>query len=366
METTLPDWLAPDEQEQLTDPALATPTPEVPVVPLVVEPVAEEPKKRGRQPKVVAEPTPPAQESEETGVTLEQALTDKAKEVESEDNFWEDVWALTGDELPVEFNGVDPNSPEGAKIVLETYSEKRVNDFEEQLKANYPKEYQALMMRSEGLDPASLYKQESLDYSSIKIVDNVENEDVQRQVIKADLEAQGLSAKRIDALIKNIYDSGELYEESKESLNRLKEIQKEELVKYEQEVAQKEQIKKETLDSFSKVITANITKGQLGDFVIPDKDKQPFYNYLAKHVQYTNGEFVMAVPLTKEPTELMKQLQTEFFRYKQGNLRDIIVKQAVTENTKRLKKTIKESSGIERGSQTKASDVSWKEMMGMG
>jgi hypothetical protein len=62
----------------------------------------------------------------------------------------------------------------------------------------------------------------------------------------------------------------------------------------------------------------------------------------------------------------MKQLQTEFFRYKQGNLRDIIVKQAVTENTKRLKKTIKESSGIERGSQTKASDVSWKEIMGMG
>lgn len=366
METTLPDWLSQDEPQEITDTTIA---PVVPIEQTIVqpaEPIVEETKKRGRPAKVVESVLPAQEPNDEPGLTLEQALTDKAKEVESEDNFWEDVWALTGDDLPIEFNGVDPNSPEGAKIVLETYSEKRVNDFEEQLKANYPKEYQALMMRSEGLDPASLYKQESLDYSSIKIVDNVENEDVQRQVIKADLEAQGLSAKRIDALIKNIYDSGELYEESKESLNRLKEIQKEELVKYEQEVAQKEQIKKETLDSFSKVITANITKGQLGDFIIPDKDKQPFYNYLAKHVQYTNGEFVMAVPLTKEPTELMKQLQTEFFRYKQGNLRDIIVKQAVTENTKRLKKTIKESSGIERGSQTKASDVSWKEIMGMG
>ena len=362
METTLPDWLAPDEQEQLTDPALTTPAPEAPAV--QAEPIVEEPKKRGRPAKTV-EPTPAQESTEEPGMNLEQALTEKAKEVESEDNFWEDVWALTGDELPVEFNGIDPNSPEGAKLVLETYSEKKVSDFEEQLKSNYPKEYQALIMRSEGLDPSSLYKQESLDYSTVKIVDNEENEGVQKQVIRADLEAQGLSTKRIEALIKNIYDSGDLYEESKESLTRLKDIQKEELVKYEQEIAQKEQIKKETLDSFSKVITENISKGQLGNFVISDKDKQPFYNYLAKHVQYSNGEFVMAVPLTKEPEELMKQLQTEFFRYKQGNLRDIIVKQAVTENTKRLKKSIKESSGIERGSQTKASDVSWKEIMGM-
>jgi len=361
--TQLPDWLA-EEPASMVDPAL---TPDAPAEEVITpEPPVEEVKKpRGRPAKQTT--PPPAEEpvEEVEGSTLEQVLTDKAKEVESEDNFWEDVWVLTGEELPIEFNGIDPNSHEGAKLVLETYSEKRVNDFEEQLKTNYPKEYQALIMRSEGLDPSSLYKQESLDYNSIKITDNEDNEDVHKQIIRADLEAQGLSPKRIDALIKNIVDSGESYEEAKESLTKLKEIQKGELLKYEEEVAKKEAQKKESLDSFSKVITQNITKGQLGDFVVPEKDKQPFYNYLAKHIKYTNGEFEMSIPLNKEPDALMKQLQTEFFRYKQGNLRDIIVKEAVTANTRKLKKTLKETSGIERGSQTKASDTSWREIMGM-
>jgi len=42
-------------------------------------------------------------------------------------------------------------------------------------------------------------------------------------------------------------------------------------------------------------------------------------------------------------------LQTEYFRYKNGNLSEIVVKQAITLNASRLRRTIKETTKGEQG-----------------
>jgi hypothetical protein len=100
-----------------------------------------------------------------------------------------------------------------------------------------------------------------------------------------------------------------------------------------------------------------VKRGQLGDFVISDKDKAGFHKFLAENIQYVNGGFVAVVPLDRDINKLNKQLQTEYFRYKNGNLRELVVKQAITEASSRLRRNIKEA---DKGNQGVSKEIAEK------
>lgn len=335
--------------------------PELVVVPPVVETPAEvEKKKRGPKPKeTVVETIEPVIEQ-----TLETILTKPVVEDTTGDSdldFWSDVSKLTGEEIEVDFGGVDPISPEGALVYAKAYRDKGVETFEASLAESYPLEYQALVMRMEGKDPSVLYKEGSFDYTTLVIKED--DEDTQKSILKQDMKQQGLSDKRIDIMIKSIYDSGDLFTESQDSLKRLKESQEE---SFEQERVRIETEKKainQEINSFGGVVDEIVKKGQLGDFVISDKDKAGFHKFLAENIQYVNGKFVAVVPLEKDINKLNKQLQTEYFRFKNGNLSEIVVKQAITLNSNRLKRTIKESIKGDQGIDKPNNDKpTWHEM----
>jgi len=312
-------------------------TPEL-VVP-VVEPIVET-KPKGRPAKQVETP--------EVTTTLETILNNPNETEEVEElTFWSDVAKLSGEELDIDFGNVDPISPEGAVLYAKTFRDKGIEEFEQSLATNYPKEYQALILRMEGKDPSIIYTEDSFDYKTLKI--DEDDEDTQKAILRQDLKAQGLSDKRVDVMVKSIYDTGDLYTEAQDSLARLKKNQEE---AYQQELHQIEQYKaqqQQEINSFSSIVSEVVTKGQIGDFVINDKDKKGFYDFLANNVKYEDGNFYAIVPLEKDVNALSKQLQTEYFRYKNGNLKDIVVKQAITENAKRLRANIKEGSQIGGG-----------------
>lgn len=182
--------------------------PELVVVPPVVETPAEvEKKKRGPKPK---DTTPVVEQ--ETEQTLETVLTKPPVEETTGDSdldFWSDVSKLTGEEIEVDFGGVDPISPEGALVYAKAYRDVGIETFEAGLAEKYPIEYQALVMRMEGKDPSVLYKEGSFDYTTLVIKED--DEDTQKSILKQDMKQQGLSDKRIDIMIKSIYDSGDLF-----------------------------------------------------------------------------------------------------------------------------------------------------------
>lgn len=320
--------------------------PELVVVPPVVETPAEvEKKKRGPKPKDTTSIV-----EQETEQTLETVLTKPPVEETNSDSdldFWRDVSKLTGEEIEVDFGGVDPISPEGALVYAKAYRDVGIETFEAGLAEKYPIEYQALVMRMEGKDPSVLYKEGAFDYTTLVIKED--DEDTQKSILKQDMKQQGLSDKRIDIMIKSIYDSGDLFTESQDSLKRLKESQEE---SFEQDririEAEKKAINQE-ISSFGGVVDEIVKKGQLGDFVISDKDKAGFHKFLAENIQYVNGNFVAVVPLEKDINKLNKQLQTEYFRYKNGNLKELVVKQAITENASRLRRNIKETTKGDQG-----------------
>ena len=320
--------------------------PELVVVPPVVETPAEvEKKKRGPKPK---DTTPVVEQ--ETEQTLETVLTKPPVEETTGDSdldFWNDVSKLTGEEIEVDFGGVDPISPEGALVYAKAYRDVGIETFEAGLAEKYPIEYQALVMRMEGKDPSVLYKEGSFDYTTLVIKED--DEDTQKSILKQDMKQQGLSDKRIDIMIKSIYDSGDLFTESQDSLKRLKESQEESFEQERIKIEAEKKLVNQEISSFGGVVDEIVKKGQLGDFVISDKDKAGFHKFLAENIQYVNGKFVAVVPLEKDINKLNKQLQTEYFRYKNGNLKELVVKQAITENASRLRRNIKETTKGDQG-----------------
>jgi len=332
---------------------------------VVTPPIAETPaevekKKRGPKPKeTVVETTEPVIEE-----TLETILTKPVVEETTGDSdldFWSDVSKLTGEEIEVDFGGVDPISPEGALVYAKAYRDAGIESFEAGLAEKYPIEYQALVMRMEGKDPSILYKEGSFDYTTLVIKED--DEDTQKSILKQDMKQQGLSDKRIDIMIKSIYDSGDLYTEAQDSLKRLKESQEESFEQERIKIEAEKKLVNQEISSFGGVVDEIVKKGQLGDFVISDKDKAGFHKFLAENIQYVNGKFVAVVPLEKDVNKLNKQLQTEYFRYKNGNLKELVVKQAITENASRLRRTIRESTKGEQGVEKNVADKpTWHEM----
>lgn len=332
---------------------------------LVEETVAEAEKKRGRPAKVKEEVKEEPQLEEVTGgTTLEEVLSKSKSEKQSVDSVWSDVEKLTGESVEVDFEGEDPNSPEGAFKYIQSFADKKISDFEDSLATKYPKEYQALILRMNGEDPSILYKEDSYDYKTLAL--NEDDEDTQKAVLRQDMRSQGLSDKRVEALVKSIFDSGDLYTESKDSLDRLKQKQIEDYQVQQKQIEQVKLEQKQEINRFDVSVSEVIKKGQIGDFVIPEKDKESFHKFLADNVKYENGQFYAVIPLDKDQAKLNKQLQTEFFRFKGGNLKDIVVKQAITENSKRLKANIKEAtkgnSGTERATNT---HKHWQEEAGL-
>jgi hypothetical protein len=294
----------------------------------------------------VEEKKPKKKEEKEVEKTasLQEILSVKedTEEVPEQESFWSDLEKLAGETVEVDFGNVDPVSPEGALIYAKAFRDKGIEEFEKQLAELYPKEYQALVLRQEGQDPSILYKDTVFDYANLEIVE--EDEDMQKAILKEDMKSQGVSEKRIEALIKTIYNSGDLYTEAQESLKRLREEQSREFQYELERINQEKAIQQNEIGTFSNIVEDVITNGQIGDFVINDKDKKGFYDFLANNIQYSDGNFYAVVPLEKDIAKLNKQLQTEYFRYKNGNLKDIVVKQAITENAKKLRANIKDAT----------------------
>lgn len=329
-------------KEEVLNPNLPTP-----------EQVAEE-KKRGRPKKAevpakaeeVEEPTEQIKPEEVVeGITLEEKLSAEKEEITG--SFWDDVDKLRGEKLEVDYEGVDPETPEGAFKREQAIQLKAYDSYEERLAELYPREYQALVMRMNGEDPSSLYKTEE-DLISIELKE--EDEVTQKLILKKDFKGKGLSDKQADLMVKASYEEGTLFEDAKAAQAKAKEADKVRSEEYKKQVEDKKKEDEKVISTFGSTLSQAITTGIVGDFIIPEKDKQGFYNYLAENVKYEGGKFYTITPL-ESGDKLNKQLQAEFFKFKGGKLDDLILKKATTVATKRLKSKLsseKTDQGVEK------------------
>lgn len=296
----------------------------------------EEKKKRGR----------PAKNTKEELSVVEEDK-DKA-EIEEEFNeaeiFYKELSNITGDDIEqIDFGNTDPLSPQGVAKLIEYKTSKVQQEIEEYLAQVAPLEYQALLLRIEGKDPSELYNKVGFkDYNNLVI----EEDDVktQKEIIYEDLKQQGVTEDRITKMIKMIENEGELFEEASKSKNNLASLQKQNFEYETENIKKQKQLEREYIENFNNLVNETIGKGEIGNFIIPEKDKNNFYEFVRKNVIFNNGEFYVSNRIAKENYE--EVMKSFYFQYKGGDLKSLIEKEAKKQNVSRLRSIASASKNI--------------------
>ncbi len=266
----------------------------------------------------------------------------KAGEDEDEDNednssFWDDVAKVTGEKIDVDFGDVDPETPEGAVIYAKAFREKGISDFEEGLAKAYPREFRALQLAAEGIDPSILYgDQTEEDYSKITI----DEKDISQQekYLITSLKAKGNSEEDIIELVKTAKDRGKLLDRARTGLKELQDFQKELDEDKEKNAQAALQDRQERIQQVVGVVNSIVDKGEVGGLIIPETDRKKLSDRVLSNIRILDNKFYSIKEISDK--EISNQIQAEYFLMKNGNLGDLVKRKADTENVKKLKRRI--------------------------
>ena len=286
----------------------------------------EKNKKKSKKDKVEEEDDDSEEDEEE----------EEGKEGEDERTFWDDVEKLTGRKIEVDYDGIDPESPEGAALREDAIERMAVGNFLQNLEKQYPREFRVLRHAAQGGKIEDLYSPDEPDYSSYEIPEN----DVEAQ--KEFLERYYTSFKKLPKdrarkLIEIDEDSeGGLLETAKSAVKEWAEAQENNRTQTEKQKALELEKKKKRDMAMVKSVADTIEKKTLGSFRVPEKEMDEFKKFAASSIQSTGDGYVVAMPL--DESHLEERLQALYFIYKKGDLSKIIQTESKKENARRLRK----------------------------
>lgn len=298
------------------------------------------PKSKKNEPEPEPDPALEEEEEEEEEEGLPDATgKDQGDAKENEEDvsglFYEKVQTITGVEVETDYGDIDPLSPQGVALREKSLIDKTINDFVDKLEQEYPAVHEALMYAHSGGDIADLFKTEK-DYSKVTIGDD--DEDHAKHVLTEYYEAKGITN---EARVKRMIAADA---ESDEGLVKIAQAALAEMV--EEQNAQKQQAlvtqqkqaeaQRQNDQKFLGSISELLKGGKLDSFKVPSQDIPAFSQFVRQRVQRDgNGGYMIVTPV--DPAQLEKQLQTEYFRFKNGDLNKLIQIKATTQNAEKLR-----------------------------
>lgn len=270
---------------------------------------------------------------------------------DAEDTFWDDVDKLRGgDPLVVDYGDVDPVSPEGALIRENAVADNAIAGFENFIETNYPEAYAFLDHLMSGGKKEDFFKiAETL--VTLPTEAELENSvEVQKQIVSRNMAAKGNSEKTIDIVLKGLIAADELEETSKAALKEETKREADTIDAVRKQSADITAQKTEAIGRMNGYIDTVVATGDVGGLVIPEKDRVPFANAVKQSIRYDNGKFIAITELND--ANVQQFFKEKFFSFKKGDLKELVAKQARTENTKRLVKTLATDPKKPKGSST--------------
>lgn len=278
---------------------------------------------------------------------LKKPKEDKAKPVEEEEEEEEDndllileeVDKLRGAKVEVDYGKVDPLSPEGLYLREQAVEKIGADKFEEFIKVEHPRIYQAMLLERQGKDPSELFDDSYVDYSKLKL--DKTNEDMVKDVYAHLLAQKGNDDEEIEDAIKGALDKGGLDKLFERTDKLLKQAAKEQVSQIEREEKEAERVQKakdKDIKTFSDNISNIISKGEINNFTIPEKDRAAFEKEFKNKLYYQEGKFYLREEIN--PDDLKARMQAEFFKYRKGDIKDIALKEGKTDNVIRLRRRV--------------------------
>lgn len=261
---------------------------------------------------------------------------DEEEEEEKPEDFWKAVENITGLPVDVDFGDVDPISPQGVALREKALAEKAVDEFLNKLEESQPKVYKALEHALAGGDLEDLFTPGEKDYSKVVLKDD--DEEHAKMILADFYTKKGLDPKRVNRMIANDEESEEgLVENAKGALEQMKTAQDRE--KNQVMAAQQAQAEKQKAMDAKMLASVDgiIGSGKIASFLIGSKNEaKEFADFVRQGLQRDGkGGYLFITPL--DPTNLEKQLQAEYFKYKKGDLTKLISAKATTVNAEKLR-----------------------------
>jgi len=291
------------------------------------------------------------QEAEEAARLKEEAEEAKKKaakpaedpatppEDEEEETFWDEVDKLRGGDAPeIDYGDIDPVSPEGALIRENFLIDQGIASFESFIETNYPEAYAFLDHLMSGGKKEDFFKVAE-QLVTLPTEPELENDTkLQEDVMVRNMTRKGLSEKMIASTIKTLIADDELEEAAKAALVEEAAWEKKQIEQVRLDAEQANKVKSDAVGQLNTYIDKVVSTGEVGGLVIPEKDRAAFGKSVKESIRYDGGKFIAITELTNDNLEQF--FKEKFFSFKKGNLKELVEREARTQNTKRLVKTI--------------------------
>jgi hypothetical protein len=329
-----------DLDEELDDPT--PPAPPAPPAPPKEEGDGDDDKNDPPAPPKEDPPAPPAppKEDDKGG----DGATD-----DLEEDFWADVDKLRGgDPLDIDFGDVDPISPEGALIRENAVVDRAIGAWETELQEKFPEAYAFLDHMISGGTKEEFFET-AKTLVTLPTEEQLENDPkIQEEILQRNMTRKGMSDKVISSTLKALKTDDALEEASKEALKEEGEWEKAQLKVIADKAEQTNQQRADSIKQINKYVDDVVATGEVGNLVLPEADRKGFAQHLKGTIRLDGNKWVAVTELTNE--NVQDFFKKEFFGYKKGNLKSLVERQARTENTNRLRATIKDKTGKSKGS----------------
>lgn len=270
--------------------------------------------------------------------------SEEAPAEENPEDFFKEVENITGKQYTIDYGGVDPTTPAGIAIRDEVIEKSTIEEWEKNLKENYPDAYAYLLHRSMGGSKEEFFTADSTP--TIPTREELESSsDIQASIVRTALASNDIPEDVIKATIDSYIKNNTLKTKAEELYNKFESAQTEQIARLQRaQEEQDAQFQRETRTALE-TIESSINSDALG-IVIPTAKKPEFSNFVKEKLRYSDGSFYFVQPLEKD--KLSSTLSSLYLQFVGNDLSKMIRKEAGIKTVQKLRTTIAKAAAAEK------------------
>lgn len=315
--------------------------------------LAAEGKDKDGKPKPLVDQTPEARAAAEK-VEADRIEAERiAKEADSEEptgSIWEDVDKLRGEALEVEWGDIaeeDRDTPQGILVRERALEARAVTRFEESIMKGDPRGYQYLLHRQAGGTDEEFFAQKTIELPDYELFKT--SIDLQTKVYTDALRNTGIPEKQVKLLVDQAVKDKEIGELADKAYKDKEARDTKAIRDLNTQLERDQQQYGRAVQNLGKAIKETIESKDL-TMVVPEAQREAFEQFVRQRIKYDeeNRAFMFAQMI--DPKTLPRQLEAMFLQFKNGNLSDIVRREAETSTTRRLRRSVERSrEGVRDG-----------------
>jgi len=257
--------------------------------------------------------------------------------IEAITDLYSQVDELTGNDLGIDYGDLKANTPEWVARREETIADRAMENYDKQLKNDFPLAYQLLLHQQAGGKVEDFLKVNTQDYTSVVL--SREDKGTQEMIYRQALAVRGNTQEQVDALIQVAKDKGKLFENSEAELKKLQAGQKSEMAQNEQRIRAAKAVETQVIQNFSTSFNGMLDKGFAG-IKVPQAQKAGFNDFIGSQVFVRDGKLIQYKELDSK--DLENEIAAQYFKFMKGDLTKVVERRANSIVANQLKNRVKQ------------------------